>query len=121
MKERNFPRDLFARTARGCYVSISSASVPYKKEKVLLNVLRAQFSLPHFFLRYHAISCNQLKTFWTVRDLQEGPSGRGTLFVDIKFKVPSLLIIKRNSQFEVNKWAALYIISFKILFVGCST
>ena len=40
------------------------------------------------------------------------------LFVDIKFKVPSqykLLILKRNSQFEVNKrlsatrWATLYI------------
>ena len=46
-----------------------------------------------------------------------GPSGRGTLFIDIKFRVLTLyklLILKRNSQFEVNKrlsmtrWATLY-------------
>ena len=48
--------------------------------------------------------------------VQGGSSGRGTLFVDIKFKVLSqfkLLILKCNSQFEVNKrlfatrWATL--------------
>ena len=47
--------------------------------------------------------------------LQRGPSGRRTLFVAIKYKVASQdnLILKRNSQFEVNKrlsaatWATL--------------
>ena len=38
--------------------------------------------------------------------VQGGPSGHRTLFVDIKFKLLSqfkLLILKHNSQFEVNK------------------
>ena len=49
--------------------------------------------------------------------LQGGPSGRGTMFVDIKFKVPpqyELLILKHNSYCNVNerlsstRWTTLY-------------
>ena len=38
--------------------------------------------------------------------IQGGPSGRGIQYVDIKLKVPpqyKLLILKRNSYFNVNK------------------
>ena len=47
-----------------------------------------------------------------------GPCGRGTLFVDIKLKVPpqyTLLMLKRNSYFNVNKrmsttrWTTMYL------------
>ena len=50
--------------------------------------------------------------------VQGGPSGRGTLFVEIKFKVLSqykLLRLKCNCQFEVNirlsstRWTTLYV------------
>ena len=41
---------------------------------------------------------------WAIRPIQGGPSGRGAMFVDIKFKVPSQYkLLKRNSQFEINK------------------
>ena len=50
---------------------------------------------------------------YTLGNVQGGSSGRGTLFVDIKLKVPpqyELLILKRNSYFKViaTRWTTLY-------------
>ena len=68
---------------------------PHDKKSDIVVILPIQF-------RFDFLAHNMDIFISTV---QVGPSGRGLAYVDIKFKVPSqdkLLIMKRNSEFEVN-------------------